>query len=319
MAYVHDELILADTDRFMEHHEWSLAECPARLEQDEFNITETARNFEVYLDGNHLRIAATDTAEQYLLDIKVDGWTPGGLVQWLDRKVRDQWLSQAELLAWLSEVVTYLTRDRGLPLAQLIRCKFILARKLEDKIRGFRLAERKKIYQLNLFDERARLEICFDDGFQFADGMFADVPKHMGGKYRFSKHFMGPEQIPSFDGKAGGEEEQCAFILESLPGLKYWTRNVARHRNAFWLPTATDRFYPDFLAMMEDGRLLVVEYKGADRTPEESRDSREKELIGQQWAKVSNGKAIFVMATMEKGNPLEIRTQLLAALNHSFG
>jgi type III restriction enzyme len=70
---------------------------------------------------------------------------------------------------------------------------------------------------------------------------------------------------------------------------------------------------------MEDGRLLVVEYKGADRSPEESRDSREKELIGQQWAKVSNGKAVFVMATMERGNAAEICTQVLATLNAAAG
>jgi type III restriction enzyme len=314
MAHVQGELIFADTDLFMEYHEWSLADYPARLEPDEFNITETADNFEVDLDGNRLKISAAESADQYMLDIKVDGWTPGGLVQWLDRKVRDQWISQAELLAWLSDLVTYLTRDRGLPLAQLMRCKFVLARKLEDKIKGFRQAERNKVYQLNLLNDQAKPEISFDNGFKFADGMFADVPKHKGGKYNFSKHFMGPEEIPAFDGKAGGEEEQCAFALDSLPRLKHWTRNVARHRNAFWLPTATDHFYPDFVAMMEDGRLLVVEYKGADRTPEESRDSREKELIGQQWAKVSNGKAVFVMATMGKGNAPDIRAQVVAAL-----
>jgi len=315
MAHVQGELIFADTELFMEYHEWSLADYPARLEPAEFNITETANSFEIDIDGSRLTISGAHTAEQYLLDIKVDGWTPGGLVQWLDRKVRDQWISQAELLAWLSDLVTYLTRDRGLPLAQLMRCKFVLARKLEDKIKGFRQAERNKVYQLNLFNAQEKPEISFDNGFKFADGMFADVPKHKGGKYSFGKHFIGQEEVPAFDGKPGGEEEQCAFMLDTLPGLKHWTRNVARHRNAFWLPTATDRFYPDFVAMMEDGRLLVVEYKGADRSPEESRDSREKELIGQQWAKASNGKAVFVMATMERGNAAEIRTQVLAALH----
>ena len=59
------------------------------------------------------------------------------------------------------------------------------------------------------------------------------------------------------------EEFQCAQPIDSLPGLKFWIRNVARHPNSFWLPTATDKFYPDFVAQLEDGRLLVVEYKGA--------------------------------------------------------
>jgi len=70
---------------------------------------------------------------------------------------------------------------------------------------------------------------------------------------------------------------------------------------------------------MDDGRLLVVEYKGKDRTPEESRDSREKELIGLQWAKASKGKAIFVMATIKNGDPKEVRTQVLSAIKTAEG
>lgn len=65
---------------------------------------------------------------------------------------------------------------------------------------------------------------------------------------------------------------------------------------------------------MDDGRLLVVEYKGADRTPEESRDSREKELIGCAWADASKGKAVFVMATIENRDPSSIRRQVTAVL-----
>lgn len=51
-------------------------------------------------------------------------------------------------------------------------------------------------------------------------------------------------------------------------------------------------------------------------SPGESRDSREKELIGQQWSKASEGKAVFVMATMERGDPKEVRSQVMDALSH---
>ena len=40
-------------------------------------------------------------------------------------------------------------------------------------------------------------------------------------------------------------------------------RNAAGHSRSFRLPTATDKFYPDFVAQLADGRLLVVEYKSA--------------------------------------------------------
>ena len=53
---------------------------------------------------------------------------------------------------------------------------------------------------------------------------------------------MGPDEVPAFDGVEGGEEEKCALVIDGLPGLKYWTRNVSRHRNSFSLPTSTDKF-----------------------------------------------------------------------------
>lgn len=65
---------------------------------------------------------------------------------------------------------------------------------------------------------------------------------------------------------------------------------------------------------MEEGRLLVVEYKGKDRSPEEGRDSYEKDQIGQTWVKASEGKTVFVMAKMERGDPREARVAIVAAL-----
>lgn len=318
MVHVQGDLVFGDTDVLMEYHDWSLADYPARLEPSEFNIVETTNTFEIDLDGNRLLIAASDSSEQLTMDVDVEDWTPASLVRWLDGKVRDQRIGQPEMLAWLGDVVTYLNRDRGLPLAQLMRCKFILARKLGDKLKGFRQAERDRVYQLNLFAPQARLEVSFDEGFKFFDEMYADVPKYRGTKFAFRNHFMGRDEVPAFDGVEGGEEEQCALVIDGLPGLKYWTRNVSRHRNSFSLPTSTDKFYPDFVALMKDGRLLVVEYKGKDRTSEESRDSREKEQIGQQWAKASAGKAVFVMATIENKDAGKMRQVILDALKNDL-
>lgn len=313
MAHVQGELVFGDTDILMEYHDWSLADHPAQLTKAEFDIVETTNTFEIDLDGNRLSISAADSSEQLLLDIDINDWTPNALVRWLDAKVRDQWIGQAELLAWLGDVVTHLIRDRGIPLSQLMRCKFILARKLNEKIRGFRQLERDKVYQMNLFGPQARIELSFDEGIRFFDEMYCEVPKYRG-MYKFKNHFMGPDEVPTFDSKDGGEEVKCALVLDTLPGLKYWVRNVSRHPHSFSLPTSTDKFYPDFVAVMEDGRLLVVEYKGKDRTPEESRDSREKELIGQQWAKASCGKGVFIMATMERGDPKEVKSQIMNVL-----
>ncbi len=76
--------------------------------------------------------------------------------------------------------------------------------------------------------------------------------------------------------------------------MQYWIRNVARHPNSFWLPTATDKFYPDFVALLNDGRLLVVEYKGAHLA--EGTDTNEKRTIGALWERESKGMGFFIIA-----------------------
>ena len=40
--------------------------------------------------------------------------------------------------------------------------------------------------------------------------------------------------------------------------MKHWVRNVERdERFSFWFPTSTDYFYPDFVAELDDGRLIL--------------------------------------------------------------
>jgi type III restriction enzyme len=62
---------------------------------------------------------------------------------------------------------------------------------------------------------------------------------------------------------------------------------------AFFLQKAEGRFYPDFVCVLPDNSILIVEYKGADRW-KEAEDDR---LIGGLWASLSNGKCRFVMVT----------------------
>jgi type III restriction enzyme len=114
------------------------------------------------------------------------------------------------------------------------------------------------------------------------------------GRYVFRKHFYGPPGELKSDLDA--EETGCAVVLDGLPEVSVWVRNLERQPEySFWLPTATDRFYPDFVAELIDGRMLVVEYKGADRYSND--DSREKRAIGEVWASLSGGRCRFVMVT----------------------
>ena len=293
MAELQGELDFADTDVFMEDHDWSLLNHSSHLDEHEFTIRETARSFEIDIDGRRVTYQFAGEEEQLTLNVDVAGWTPEALVLWLDRQVRQADIGQSELLNWLSNLIGHLLKARGLPLAALMRCKFILARKIRDKISTIRRQERKSAYQQRLFSPEAKVEISFDDAFSFKAGMYQDQRRYRG-RWKPGKHFLGPDHVPAFDGADDGEEVRCAQALDSLPGVKYWVRNVARHPDSFWLPTATDKFYPDFVAMLNDGRLLVVEYKGAHIA--EGADTVEKRTIGELWQQKSNGKGLFIVA-----------------------
>ena len=94
--------------------------------------------------------------------------------------------------------------------------------------------------------------------------------------------------------KSEGEELDCAdFIANRLDGVRDWIRNVERKPISFSLPTSKHRFYPDFLIRMEDGRILIVEYKGAKLYDEP--DEVEKRRIGEVWARRAGRQFRFVM------------------------
>lgn len=292
MSQIQGELEFADTDVFMECHDWSLLDHSSKLGEAEFAIRETARSFEIDLDGNRITYQHAGETEQLALDVDVEGWTPEALVLWLDRQVRQPDIHQTELLRWLRDLVGHLITARGMHIAALMRCKFMLARKIREKLATIRQQERAGVYQRYLFASDAKVDVSFDEAFRFKDGMYWDQRRYRG-RWKPRKHFLGPDHVPAFDGAENGEEVQCAQAIDSLPGVKFWGRNVSRHPNSFWLPTATDKFYPDFVAQLEDGRLLVVEYKGAHIA--DGPDTAEKRTIGQLWETKSGGKGLFIV------------------------
>ena len=80
------------------------------------------------------------------------------------------------------------------------------------------------------------------------------------------------------------------------PKVKHWGRNL--ERRGFWLPLATTKFYPDFVAELTDGRTLVVEHKGKVYATND--DSKEKCNVGELWEDKSYGKALFLMTVVER-------------------
>jgi type III restriction enzyme len=73
----------------------------------------------------------------------------------------------------------------------------------------------------------------------------------------------------------------------------------------FCLPLAPGRFFPDFLAELNDGRTAIIEYKGKNRA--ELTEEKHKRDVGNLWAERSGGQCVFVWvverdwATLEDG------------------
>lgn len=275
---------------------WNLTDYSAELTEQDFRLTETGIQWEIDLRQGHIVERHVGETEQADLDLIDTGWPQSQLVQWLERKVRQADVTQPILLEFVRRAVVYLLDTRRLPLTALVRWRFILAKMLTERINQNREKAAGAGYQQSLFDNpKVAVETSFDYAFSFTANGNAPHWSYVGHPYEFKKHFY--QAVGEL--KNTGEEFECAKALDMCKAVKYWVRNL--ERRDFWLPLAKGKFYPDFVALLEDGRLLVVEHKGADRVSAD--DAKAKAAIGALWEAKSGGKALFLMTTVEAGKP----------------
>lgn len=284
---IQDELELVERSLFLDAAGWDLLTYSAEL--PDFRFNDNAKTFEFDIDGERV-VYEFKGGQQLDLSHVAGDWTANDLVRWLDKQLRQDDVGQTTMLGWLQKAVTYLIDHQRFDLVTLSRAKFILVRALADRIRAHREAAYKQGYQETLFAPTAAVETSFDYAFRFHPDAYPANGYCRSG-YKWKKHYY---PIPGeLEGK--GEEFECAQAIDMLPQVKHWVRNLERQPLAsFWLPTSTDRFYPDFVAELEDGRLLVVEYKGG--LTAQTDDTKEKRLLGELWEAKSGGKGLFMIA-----------------------
>lgn len=215
------------------------------------------------------------------------GWTVNNLVHWLDRNLPFPYSEQGQKVAWLGAAIDYLLDKRGFSLEELAYRKFRLRRALERKMAAG-LVRTKQLVLEGLFGDESRFTVRDEHSIVLEQGRYAYDFQYTG-FIALKRHFF--PVIANL--KSSGEEFECAeFIANQLEGVEWWVRNVERKPASFWLQTASDRFYPDFLVKMENSLLVAIEYKGAHIAG--SRDSREKQRIGDLWARRSEGRCRFV-------------------------
>ncbi len=289
--WVHGELEVADPEDFLDSG-WTLRGCETALTEVEFPTqsgVDRAVDVDVDAAGKLTAHWVADLQRQLSLLARNEAMTADGLVLWLDRNIPHGKVSQEDMQLHLLSVIEKLRQDRGMSLSQLSSERYRLRDAIIKKIRQCEQAAKKTGYQIALFSDSAPIEVSARRVFTFDPNYYPANSFYEGA---FSKHYY--RAVAAMN----GEEASCAAIIDSLPKVRWWVRNLERHpEHAFWLPTSTDRFYPDFVALLEDGRVLVVEYKGGALVTTE--DTREKGAIGKLWETRSQGRCIFRLVSVD--------------------
>ena len=206
----------------------------------------------------------------------------------ITQQIPDSSIAQQIQVQFVRQLVENLCVDRGIALNDLLRTKFILKDAIRDKITDYKHKAEQTGMQRTLFDTGARVQTDFNYSIDFSGKYYVPTTAYRG--TAFNKHYFA--QV----GDMNKEE------------VEYWVRNIEKHSYSFYLPMANANFYPDFVALLKDSRVLVVEYKGEHLVTNE--DSKNKDAIGQLWEKSSNGKCLFVMASKKDNKGLTLLEQI---------
>ena len=282
----------------LDDHIWNILDYSAELTETDFKIEEKASTYEFDIKGEKLTYKFL--GKQLPLDFSdtESGLTDLQLTRWLEPRLRQPNIRPENLLEFIRKTLKQLLERRNIPLVTLVRARFQLLKAMAAKLKEYQLLDSKSNYQALLFGDNAAMETTYDSAFTFDPNSYP-ANDFYHGRYQFNKHYYGIV-IGVIDTE---EELECAKAIDQCPAVKYWVRNLVHETWAFRLPLSNGKFfYPDFVALLNDGRILVVEYKGEHLVEY----SQEKKNIGEKWEEASNNKALFIMAVKhdEKGRDI---------------
>jgi type III restriction enzyme len=274
-------------------HPWELTKCNALLSEEEYATQRPDAQtgiIDMTDDGRISTQFVSKLQKQMDLFESDTGWSVASLACWLENNIPHRDIFPEEMGVFLTRLVQTLIDQRDISLDRLVLDKYRLKKAAERKIDLFRHDNHQMVYQLLLFGEKAEVAVTPDICFSYAaDPRRYAYSKAYRGRYQFRKHYY-PE---IGDLEESGEEFECAQFLDQMDEIDFWVRNpVRRPGQSFWLQTSTDKFYPDFVCKLKDGRVLVVEYKGKHLL---NADSEEKKALGELWALRSGGSCLFAM------------------------
>lgn len=283
---VFDETPLLDAD-------WEISDFNYKLSDSEFSTdVETMRRASLSVSQlEKIECTVYERLDSQLALFGTEqGWQVTDLIYWLDRNLPFPYSERDVKVAWLNAALTYLLDEKGFSVDELAYRKFRLRGALQRKIAAGLVEAKQRVFD-DLFSDEEKFETRDEHSITFEQGKYG-YDTIYAGLIHLRNHFFAV--IGNL--KPTGEEFECAeYIAHQMKGVEWWVRNVEKKPTAFWLQTASDKFYPDFVVKLTSGVILAVEYKGQHLSAQRgNRDSIEKQRIGELWAKRSNGACGFV-------------------------
>ena len=279
----------------LDEFSWDLDRCDAALTEAELSVElNVGERVSVDVtDRGGVRIGGVEEVIVRQLSFVAEGddWSKTELVRWLDGELHHggafAGLPKAQSQAWLLRVVDALVMERKADLPILVRKRHELADAVIRRISAHGRQQVRAAANLLITGQSPRqLETSMDMPLVLAEQDYCPYRQYRG-------MFSLPKHAFTLIGEMGDEESQCAKRVNDHSNVKRWVRNLT-HESAggFSLPLSPGRFFPDFIAELLDGRVVIIEYKGGHlaQRPEELH----KEAVGTLWEARSSGRCAFV-------------------------
>lgn len=291
MARESGELFFLEAASFLDE-QWSIADKTPNMSNFKPIGIDTGKfSVDISQKTNTIAFTPIERIRRQRALIMADGdWTLEQLTVWLDKNIEHPDIPKKHSSLFIYNALCQLSEKYKIE--ELVALRYDIKKDLTNKINVLRRERAIRGFQQMLSGisaDNRRLEVSVEHAISFSPEYYAPHWTYNNGFALFKKHCF-PE-IGEL--KDDGEEFECAVLLENMDEVECWVRNLERRSNSFWLPTSSDKFYPDFICRLKDGRILVVEYKGAHLWSND--DSKEKRAIGEIWAQLSDGKCLFVM------------------------
>ena len=292
---IQGEFELLDTDTRLFDADWNILDYKDNPEN--FAFDPNRKDSDVVLGTidkyGKVKLDFTSDIQQDLNIITpTENWSESQLVSWLDRNILHPDTDRSAAIAFIVYILNGTIKLHNAKLSDFIRERWGYVKFVRGLFQKHKNTSESSYFerQLELLINSTETPLSLSENNSYVFNFAPDkYPVNKQIENTFKKHYY--RQVADLN----AEELECAHYIDNLPEVKYWVRNIEQKVDtSFWLPTANYRFYPDFVCMLNDGRIFAIEYKGGHLISND--DSEAKKVIGNLWAERSKGKCLFLMA-----------------------